>query len=106
MNVVIFITVSAKEEAERIATKLVEEKLAACVNIVGNIDSVFWWEGKVDRAKELLLVVKSTAEKVDEIIAAVKSLHSYEVPEIIALPIVAGFKPYLNWINESVRKPR
>lgn len=105
MNVVIFITVSGKEEADKIATKLVEEKLAACVNIIGNVESVFWWEGKIDRAKELLLVAKSTAEKVDEIIAAVKSLHSYEVPEIIALPISAGFKPYLNWINESVRKP-
>lgn len=106
MNVVIFITASGKEEADKIARKLVEEKLAACVNIVSNIESVFWWKEKVERANELLLVVKSKEENTPEIIRTVKSLHSYEVPEIIALPIIAGFEPYLNWINESVRKPR
>ncbi|MFH0762951.1 MAG: divalent-cation tolerance protein CutA [Candidatus Omnitrophota bacterium] len=106
MNVVIFITAASKEEADKIATKLVEEKLAACVNIVSNIESVFRWRGKVDRAKELLLLVKSTEENTAEIITTVKSLHSYDVPEIIALPITTGLEPYLNWINESVRKPR
>lgn len=106
MNVVIFVTASSKGEAEKIANKLVEEKLAACVNIVSNVESVFWWEGKVDRANEVLLMVKSREENVPEIITTVKSLHSYDVPEIIALPISAGFEPYLKWINESVRKPR
>ncbi|MFH0935716.1 MAG: divalent-cation tolerance protein CutA, partial [Candidatus Omnitrophota bacterium] len=104
MNVVIFVTASSKEEAGIIANKLVEEKLAACVNILSNVESIFRWEGKVDQANELLLIIKSREENVAEIIATVKSLHSYEVPEIIALPITAGFEPYLKWINESVRK--
>ena len=105
MHTVIFVTASGKEEADKIAENIIQNKLAACVNIISNIESVFWWEGKIDRAQEVLLVIKSVESKVGEIIAAVKSLHSYEVPEIIALPITAGFKPYLDWINESIRKP-
>lgn len=105
MNVVVLVTASSKEEAGKIADKLVEEKLAACVNIAGSVESVFWWEGKVDRAQELLLIIKSSQERLAQIIARVKSLHSYKVPEIIALPITGGSESYLNWINESVRKP-
>jgi periplasmic divalent cation tolerance protein len=103
MHIVIFITASNKSEAKKIANKLIKEKLAACVNIIGKIESHFWWQGKVDNAKELLLIVKSRKDKLKRIFKAVKSAHSYEVPEIIALPIAAGYKPYLDWINESVR---
>ena len=103
MNIVIFITAANIKEAERIASALVKEKLAACVNIVEGIKSLFWWQGKVDRSKEVLLMVKSRKSKISKIIRRVKSLHSYEVPEIIALPIVAGEPNYLKWLNESIR---
>ncbi|MEK6727688.1 MAG: divalent-cation tolerance protein CutA [Candidatus Omnitrophota bacterium] len=105
MYVVIFITVSNKKEAKRIADGLVRDKLAACVNIVDKLESFFWWQGKVDKAKEMLLIAKSKKQNLNRIIKLVKSLHSYEVPEIIALPVVAGYKPYLRWIDESIRKP-
>jgi len=101
MEIVIFITAANKKEAKKIAQQLVKSKLVACVNIIEGIKSLFRWKGKVDLAKEVLLVVKSRKEKLAKIIKLVKSLHSYEVPEIIALPIVGGYKPYLNWINDS-----
>jgi periplasmic divalent cation tolerance protein len=103
MPVVILITASSKKEAERIASALIKEKLAACVNILDGVTSLFWWQGKVDQAKETLLIVKSEKEKLSAIIKRVKSLHSYDVPEIIALPIIAGEKKYLRWIHESIR---
>ncbi len=103
MYCVIFITASNKKEASHIAEELVKNKLAACVNLVDNITSVFWWKGKIDKASEVLLLVKSKKSKIPKIIKLVKSLHSYEVPEIIALPIISGDKKYLNWINESLR---
>lgn len=105
MNIVVFVTASGKEEAQKIAQALVEKRLAACVNIISGVESVFWWESKVDRASEALLVIKSCQEKFAEIAETVKSLHSYAVPEIIALPISAGYQPYLKWINESIGKP-
>ena len=103
MQIVVFITASDKKEAKNIASRLVKNKLAACVNIVEKLESLFWWQGKVSQAKETLLIVKSKKEKLAKIIKIVKLLHSYEVPEIIALPIIDGYKPYLNWINDSVR---
>lgn len=103
MYVVIFITASSKEEARKIAGKLVESKLAACVNIIENIHSVFWWAAKLDACDEVLLIVKSIRRNFSRISKLVKSLHSYEVPEIIALPIIAGEKNYLKWIDESVK---
>jgi len=102
MHIVIFITASNKKEAKSIAQQLVKNNLVACVNIVEKIESLFRWKGKVDQAKEALLVVKSRKDKLAKIIKLVKSLHSYEVPEIIAMPIIGGYKPYLNWINDSV----
>lgn len=103
MHTAIFITASSKKEARRIAEGLIKKKLAACVNIIDRVESLFWWKGKVDKAGELLLVVKTRKEKVPALIKAVKSLHSYELPEIIALPISTGYKPYLRWIDASVR---
>jgi len=104
MYIVIFITCSSKKEAGNIAHALIEQKLAACVNIIENIQSLFWWKAKVDHARESLLIVKSGKLKLAKIIRLVKSLHSYQVPEIIALPILAGNKDYLRWIDESIRK--
>ncbi|HTY44516.1 MAG TPA: divalent-cation tolerance protein CutA [Patescibacteria group bacterium] len=109
MYVVVFITASSEQEAQRIADALIAARLVACVNIIKEVKSVFWWEGKVDTAGEVLLIAKSKRAKLSGLIKAAKSVHSYQVPEIIALPIVGGEKKYLRWIDESVkpkRKPR
>lgn len=103
MHNVVFITASNKKEARRIAEEIIKNRLAACVNIIGNIDSLFWWEGKVDSAKEALLIVKTKRALIKKLIKKVKSLHSYKVPEIIALSIAAGSKDYLDWISECTR---
>lgn len=104
MYIVILVTCANKIEARRISKGLLRQRLCACVNIAGSVESSFWWKGKIDKAKELLLVIKSKKEKLAKIIKLVKSLHSYEVPEIIALPIITGYKPYLEWIDDVVRK--
>ncbi len=101
MYLVAFITVSKRKEAKRIAAAIIKNKAGACVNIVDNIESLFWWQAKVDRAKELLLIVKTKSSKFPKLVKLVESMHSYTVPEIIALPIVKGNKPYLRWIDES-----
>ena len=101
MFIVIFITCVNKNQAKKIAAGLISAKLAACVNIVGGVESLFWWEKKVDRAREVLLIVKSRKTKLAGIIKKVKFLHSYSTPEIIALPIIGGDKDYLKWIQES-----
>lgn len=103
MHLVIFVTASNKKETHKIAHELVKSKLCACVNIIGNVESVFWWQGKIDTAKEALLIIKSKRSKLNQIIKLIKSLHSYEVPEIIALPIIAGEKKYLSWLDDSVK---
>lgn len=103
MYIIILVTAGNKKEAQSIAVSLINSKLAACVNIVDKVDSLFFWEAKIDRAKEYLLVIKSKKEKLPKIIKLVKSLHSYEVPEIIAIPIIAGSKSYLRWIDASLR---
>jgi len=100
----VFITTSSSEEGQRIAETLVQERLAACVNIVPAIISIYRWQGEVHRDSEVLLIAKSRPELFESLAARVKELHSYEVPEIIALPIVAGSKAYLSWINESVKR--
>lgn len=105
MRIVIFITVANKKQAQNIADTLVSKGLAACVNIISGIDSIFRWQGKVDKQKECLLMVKSRKSLMPKLIKVVKSIHSYEVPEIIALPIIAGNKDYLDWLNDSTRKP-
>ncbi|MDD2702429.1 MAG: divalent-cation tolerance protein CutA [Candidatus Omnitrophica bacterium] len=102
MYIVVFITVSKKQEAEVISRGLIKNRLAACVNMVRGIDSLFWWKGGVDRAREILLIAKTRRSKFKKLAAFVKSVHSYTVPEIIALPVVSGNKGYLAWINESV----
>lgn len=103
MSIVVFVTAKDEQEAGKIAEGLVQKKLIACANIVSGIKSVFWWEGKVDRAQECLLILKSQRKLFPKIAEAVRTLHSYDVPEIIALPIVEGSKPYLDWMEESLR---
>jgi len=103
MYILIFVTAANKKEAQVIAKGLIRQKLAACVNIVDKIDSLFWWQGKVARSRESLLIIKSKKEKFPTVKKLVKSLHSYDVPEIIALPIISGDTPYLRWIDASIR---
>ncbi len=98
-KIVILITASSEEEAYKIAELLVNRRKAACVNIVPRVDSLFWWEGKLDSAQESLLIVKTKASLFPEIVGLVKRAHSYEVPEIIALPIITGSEDYLTWLD-------
>ncbi|MDD4900093.1 MAG: divalent-cation tolerance protein CutA [Candidatus Omnitrophica bacterium] len=102
MYIVIFITCANKKEGALIAKALLQKKLVACVNIVDKINSFFWWQGKIDSAKEVLLVAKSKKTKFRKIAQLVKEKHSYKVPEIIALPIVSGSRAYLEWIDGSL----
>ena len=97
------ITTKNQSEAQKIAARLVHERLIACANIVKDVESIFRWQGKVERAREVLLVLKSTKTKLPKIIKTVKSLHSYDVPEIIALPVAGGNPSYLRWVKESIR---
>jgi len=100
--ILILVTAGSEPEAEKIARALVEERLAACVNIISPIRSIYRWEGKVQDDHEWLLVIKTQATHFAAIEARVKALHSYQVPEVIALPIVAGSEQYLGWlVSES-----
>jgi len=89
-------------ESEKIAKSLVEEGLVACVNIP-QVNSYFRWEGEIQVEKEALLIMKTRTAKIEQIVERIKELHSYEVPEIIALPIIAGHEGYLDWVGESVK---
>lgn len=101
--VVVLVTVPSADVGEKIAVAVVGERLAACVNIVPGVRSLFRWEGRVQDEPELLLVVKTTADRLPALETRVRSLHPYSVPEVIALPVVAGHEPYLAWVAESVK---
>ncbi len=88
--------------AEELSRKLVEEKLAACVNIVKEVDSIYWWRGEVKRDSESLLILKTELGLLGKLVKRVKELHPYDVPEIIAIPIVGGNPDYLKWISDSL----
>ncbi len=100
-SIVVLCTCKDQDEARRIAEALVESRLAACVNLLSGIQSIYRWQGKVETAHEVLLLIKSTAERFDELRARITELHSYETPEIIALPITAGSESYLRWISQE-----
>ncbi len=101
-HIIVLITVGSSEEADKIAQALVERMLAACINIVPSITSVYRWQDEVQRDSEALLIVKSRRDVFEHLKRCVKELHSYETPEIIALPIVAGDADYLRWLDSSV----
>jgi len=101
--IVVLITASGAQEARYIADELLAAHLAACVNILPEVSSHYWWQGKIESAREALLMAKSRAELLDDIIKHVKKLHSYEVPEIIALQIAGGNTDYLNWIKNETK---
>ncbi len=103
VHIVLFITTSGSEEAHRIADALLKQRKVACVNIVPRVSSLFWWQAKRESAEESLLIVKTKASLLDEIVESVKELHSYDTPEIIALPIIGGNQDYLEWIGKEVK---
>ena len=101
--VVVMITCGSSDAAEEIATALLNEKLAACVNITGSVQSLFIWEGAMERQPEWLLLVKTRADRFEALRRRVEQLHSYEVPEIVALPVKRGNPAYLQWVAEVTR---
>ncbi len=99
--IVVLITVPKEDEAVKIARAIVENRTAACVNVVKDIRSVYRWEGNIEDDNEALLIVKTRKDLFESLMKSVKDLHSYSVPEIIALPIVEGFEDYLKWVKEE-----
>jgi periplasmic divalent cation tolerance protein len=103
-NRIVLVTCGSIIEARRIATKVVRKRLAACVNILlGPIQSIYRWKGKVQSAREVLIVIKTSGKRLEELEREVKRLHSYDIPEFIALPVSGGSREYLAWLGESVK---
>ncbi len=101
--IVVYITTSSVSEAKKIGRKLVEEKLAACSNIVSPISSIYRWQGKICEDKEALIILKSKKKLFKQIEKKVKELHSYDVPEIIAIPVIEGSDSYLSWLRDETK---
>jgi len=97
--VIIVVTTPSKQEAEKIAQHLLDKRLIACANIIGPVSSLFCWSGKTEHAEEYLMLLKSRKDLFEKLSETVKALHSYEVPEILVLPIVGGSEGYLNWLG-------
>ncbi|MBM4123571.1 MAG: divalent-cation tolerance protein CutA [Nitrospira sp.] len=105
-EIVVFVTAASQEEAARIGRRVVEEGLAACANILPGVRSIFSWEGKISEEQESLMILKSRAGLFEDLATVVKSLHSYSVPEIIAIPIVKGADDYLSWLGAVTGKSK
>ena len=103
--IVVLMTAANGEEAARLADLLIGAHLAACVQILPEIESVYRWQGKIERQAETLLLAKTVRSKFEDLEREVRALHSYDTPEIIALPIVAGSAPYLTWLGDNVKIP-
>ncbi|NGZ02542.1 MAG: cytochrome C biogenesis protein CcdA [Nitrospira sp. WS238] len=102
--VVVFVTTSSVDEAERIGKAMVDSRLAACANVLQGVRSIFRWESKVNVESECLVIMKTTRDRFSDLETAIRRYHSYSVPEIIAVPIIAGSVPYLEWIRVETRK--
>lgn len=102
-KIVVFSTCESHQEAEKIATSLVEKRLAACVNLIPGVQSIYRWRGAVERSKEFLLVIKSSRELLRDLQAELSRMHSYEIPEVLALSIVDGAEDYLNWMERELQ---
>ena len=100
--IVVVMTAASREEADRLAEMLVSKSLAACVQILPEIKSIYSWQGEVMREMEILLLAKTTKDRFDDLVSSVTAIHSYETPEIIALPISAAAEPYLKWLLDSL----
>lgn len=101
--IVVFMTAATADEARRIANELVERQLAACVQILPEIESVYRWKGEVQREKEILILAKTTAAQFDSLEEAVRAIHSYDTPEIVAVPMSQVSEPYRAWLSDNVR---
>jgi periplasmic divalent cation tolerance protein len=101
--IIVLVTTASKQEAEKIAQRLLKQKLIACANIIGPVSSFFHWSGKIETAEEYLVFMKSRRDLFDKLAETVKALHSYEVPEILVLPIVGGSKDYLAWLGSCLQ---
>ncbi len=97
------VTTGSKQEAEKISQHLLEEKLIACANTLGPVSSLYHWSGKVESAEEFIVIMKTRKDLFEKVTEAVKTLHSYEVPEILALPIIDGSKAYLSWLESCLK---
>jgi len=102
--IVAYVTTPDFETAEHLANLLVENKLAACVNIVKDIRSIYFWQGNIEREPECLMIIKTREDVFEELVERVKENHPYSIPEIIAMPIVKGSQDYLNWIDETLSR--
>ena len=102
--IVVLMTAANREEADQIAEMLVGARLAACVQILTEIESVYRWQGEVKREKEILLLAKTVASRFDELESRVRAMHSYETPEIIAVPVTDSSAPYLGWLLAELRE--
>lgn len=103
MALVVYMTMPDREEAQRIAMALVEQRLAACSNILPPMHSIYRWEGDVQQADEVICIAKTEEDRFEELCAAVRGMHSYETPCIVALPLAAGDRDFLTWLRESTR---
>ena len=103
LSVIVLVTCPDKESANSIASSLIEKKLAACVNITSTVESIFRWKGKIEKSSERLLIIKSTRRLLKKLTADVKQNHPYQLPEILALPIIGGSQEYIDWINDETQ---
>lgn len=106
-KIVVLVTCDSMAEAKAIARAIVETRLAACVNVLpGPVQSIYRWKGRVETAREVMLLIKSTKRRLSALELKIRRLHSYDTPEIVALPVAGGSTAYLQWLDESVRSPR
>jgi len=101
-KIVVFSTCGSREEAEKLARHLLEARLAACVNVIMQIQSFYWWQGKIEDSQEWLLIIKTARDLFDKVRAVLETAHSYELPEVLALPIVDGSPNYLAWLDREL----
>jgi len=97
-------TTEKKEDAEKISTNIIEKRLAGCIQLSGPITSTYWWKGNIEKTEEWILFIKTRIDLYEELEKAIKEIHPYETPEIIAVPIVEGNKDYLEWLNNELKK--
>lgn len=102
----VYATTRERVQAEEIGMALVKERLAACANVLDHVRSFYWWQGEMQQDNEALLILKTTAERIEPLIARLKALHSYDCPSIEAVPVAAGYAPYLDWVRAEVGAAR
>jgi len=102
--IIVLMTTATKKEAENITRSLLNQRLIACANVVGPVSSLFWWKKKISQENEFLVLMKTSADLFEKLATTVKQMHSYEVPEIIAVPVTKGEQSYLEWLGGSLRR--